>query len=91
MEGRGLTVADLADMSRVDIVGLVAILFGLTDMALRTGKLLSGALEVDLDAAFVGIRFVPEAGPDGRGSVVIEGEDDTSRNGGSPSAGREGR
>jgi hypothetical protein len=76
MEGRGLTIAGLAEQSGVDIVDLVAILFGLTEMGLRDWQLLSGALEVDLDAAFIGIRFVPKAGPDGRGIVLIEGEDD---------------
>jgi hypothetical protein len=76
MEGRGMTIAGLAEQSGVDIVDLVAILFGLTEMGLRDWQLLSGALEVDLDAAFIGIRFVPKAGPDGRGIVLIEGEDD---------------
>jgi transcriptional regulator with XRE-family HTH domain len=76
MEGRGLTIARLAEQSGVDIVDLVAILFGLTEMGLRDWQLLSGALEVDLDAAFIGIRSVPKAGPDGRGIVLVEGEDD---------------
>jgi transcriptional regulator with XRE-family HTH domain len=85
IEDRGLTIARLADLSGVDIVELVAILYGLTDMALRDWELLSAALEVDLDAAFVGIRFVPAAGPDGRSIVLIEGEDEpTDGDGSSP-------
>jgi hypothetical protein len=45
MEGRGLTIAGLAEQSGVDIVELVAIEFGLTEMGLRDWELLSGALE----------------------------------------------
>jgi hypothetical protein len=91
MDSRDLTIAGLAELSEVDIVELVAILFGLTEMALREWELLSGALEVDLDAAFVGIRFVPAAGPDGRGVVLIEGEDDPTGTGEPPSVAKEGR
>jgi hypothetical protein len=91
MEGRGLTIASLAELSGVEVVELVAILFGLTEMALRDWELLSGVLQVDLDAAFAGIRFVPKAGPNGRGMVVIDGEDDPTGNGEPPSVVKEGR
>ncbi|HEY0278084.1 MAG TPA: helix-turn-helix transcriptional regulator [Solirubrobacterales bacterium] len=90
MEGRGLTIGELADLSGVDIVELVAILSGMTEMALGDWELISAALQVDLDAAFAGIRFIPAARPDGRGIVVIEGEDEPTGIGGSPAAGEEG-
>ena len=91
MEGRGLTVGRLADLSGMDLVELVAILSGLTEMGLRDWELLSGALEVDLDAAFIGIRFVPEARPDGGGVVLIAGEEEPIGDDESSSADEDGR
>jgi hypothetical protein len=71
MEGQGLTIAALADLSGVEITELVAILFGLKEMKRREWELISGALGVDLGTAFVGIRFVPEGGRDGRGAYLL--------------------
>jgi hypothetical protein len=63
MDGRRLGIAELSDLSRVDLVTLVGILFGLKEMRLGEWTLLSDALEVDLGAVWEGSRSSLPRGP----------------------------
>jgi transcriptional regulator with XRE-family HTH domain len=74
MEELGLTVGELARRSGIDKVTLVAILSGQEEMRATHWLDLSEALDVPLEWMLEGIRFVPRAGPEGRGSYEIEPE-----------------
>jgi transcriptional regulator with XRE-family HTH domain len=72
MEELGLTVGELARRSGIDKVTLVAILSGQEEMRATHWRDLSEALDVPLEWMREGIRFVPRAGPQGRGFYEIE-------------------
>jgi hypothetical protein len=72
MEELGLTTGELARRSGIDAVTLVAILSGQEEMRATHWLDLSEALDVPLEWMLEGIRFVPRAGPQGRGFHEIE-------------------
>ncbi len=78
MEELGLSTGELARGSGIDAVTLVAILSGQEEMRAGHWLDLSEALDVSPDWMVEGIRFVPRAGPDGRGSYEVEPEESGS-------------
>jgi transcriptional regulator with XRE-family HTH domain len=72
MEELGLTIGELARRSGIDKVTLVAILSGQEEMRATHWLDLSDALDVPLEWMLEGVRFVPRAGPEGRGFYEIE-------------------
>jgi transcriptional regulator with XRE-family HTH domain len=74
MKELGLTTGELARRSGIDAVTLVAILSGQEEMRATHWLDLSEALGVSLEWMLEGVRFVPRAGPEGRGFYEIEPE-----------------
>jgi hypothetical protein len=72
MKELGLTTGELTRRSRIDAVMLVAILSGQEEMTAGHWRDLSEALGVSQGWMLEGVRFVPRAGPQGRGSYEIE-------------------
>jgi hypothetical protein len=70
----GLTIGEVAEKSEIDKVRLVGILCGQEEMRAFEWIGLSVALEVSLEWMLEGIRFVPRAGPEGRGFYEIDPE-----------------
>jgi Helix-turn-helix len=68
----GLTIGELAEKSDIDAVRLAGIISGQEEMRATHWLDLSEALDVPLEWMLEGIRFVPRAGPQGRGFYEIE-------------------
>ncbi len=74
MKQLGLTIGELAEKSDIDAARLVGLLSGQEEMGAVEWIGLSEALDVSPDWMLEGIRFVPRAGPEGRGLYEIEPE-----------------
>ncbi len=72
MEELGLTTGELARRSGIDAVTLVALLSGQEEMRAGQWLDLAEALDVPLGWMLEGVRFVPRAGPEGRGFHEVE-------------------
>jgi hypothetical protein len=74
MKELGLTIGELAEKSDIDTVRLVGLLSGQEEMGAIEWIGLSEALDVSPDWMLEGVRFVPRAGPRGRGFYEVEPE-----------------